>query len=148
MHKAPSAALLLLVLAASVVAEPPTDDEIVARTKAVAVSRLDSTLSSDESFENWLTRLFGREVAVSWGVNDCGEQTGMPADKERDLPFCGEAVLSLSGGATISIYVAMGTRQRGFSASPDVYAIWLERPGSGLVSVSKLSDLPDPIAKP
>src|SRR5262245_7481516 len=66
------------------------DSVIIETVKHIPVSRLDSTLS-DTMFETWIRQFVGDSTMLRWEVNDCGEQTGIPAvDTANDLPTCVE----------------------------------------------------------
>src|ERR1700730_8140719 len=71
----------------------PRVRKMIAYVKRITASELDSKLTA-EPFGRWLTRIAGPDAAIAWEVNDCGEQTGSPADRLRDIPVCVQAEMS------------------------------------------------------
>src|SRR5438309_11974924 len=71
--------------------------EIIAYAKRINVCRLDPRLPR-QRFDRWFKEIVGPSAKIEWEVNDCGEQTGSPADKGRDFPFCAQAEATLPDG--------------------------------------------------
>lgn len=59
---------------------------------------------------------------IRWEVNDCGEQSGNPADRGRDFPTCVEASFATEDGRTVDVMVAVGTTQKGVSGTPALFS--------------------------
>lgn len=68
-------------------AQAEEEREIIAYGKQLDVSKIDSRLPS-QKFSDWVKTLAGEKAKTKWEVNDCGEQTGTEADRDRDLPIC------------------------------------------------------------
>jgi ankyrin repeat protein len=77
----------------------------VALVKATSVTVIDAD-QPNQPFEEWLRQLAGIGAKFEWELNDCGEQSGGPADRERDLPLCVGATATLPDGRWI--YAAVG----------------------------------------
>lgn len=87
----------------------------------------------DETIDVWLIDVIGREVAMSWGINDCGEQTGDPSrDAERDLPVCGELEATLGPGRSVYLYFSVGTQRRGVLDGRDHWFVGILESGDTL----------------
>ncbi len=115
------------------------DEKTIAVARQVPVSELDPKLPK-QAFGVWLEKLVA-PAKVEWEVNDCGEQSGTPADQGRDFPMCVEANAELSSGAKVTVSVAVGTVNKGISGKPGVFFILLDEPGSEEKDVVHLSDL-------
>ncbi|MGE5114542.1 MAG: hypothetical protein ACM3JB_27085 [Acidobacteriaceae bacterium] len=59
---------------------------------------------------------------IRWEVNDCGEQSGNPADRGRDFPTCVEASFATEDGRTVDVMVAVGTAKKGVSGTPTLFS--------------------------
>jgi hypothetical protein len=69
--------------------------QIIAAARRVNVHDLDVALRT-QALDTWLARVVGSRGSIRWEVNDCGEQTGNPANTPVDFPVCAEAVIALS----------------------------------------------------
>jgi hypothetical protein len=117
-----------------------TDQAAVRYARSFPVSKLERGLPS-QRFDLWLRKLAGKRARISWEVNDCGEQTGSPADRGRDVPMCVEAT-ALSFDLHISVSLGIGTFRRGInSPRPDVRLIVLGSEGEESVYPDTLVEL-------
>lgn len=117
-----------------------SDTNIIEYLKNLPSSRLDSALPHGR-FENWLNGIVGRRAKMQWEVNDCGEQTGVPAvDTVRDMPTCVEVSGQLADLRRLGISIIVGTVKQGLSQNPAIFDIYL---GSGKTAQTfeRLSDL-------
>jgi hypothetical protein len=123
-------------------AQQPDDDPFIALAKQADVSALDTTLAK-QRFEDWFRAVVGPQAKISWGRTDCGEATGSPSDRNRDLPTCAEPTAELPDGRKVVLEMAVGSRQRGISRTPSgFYAIAiLENGGSKVTQFKSLSEL-------
>lgn len=93
-----------------------------------------------QRFDSWMRKIFGRGKS-SWEVNDCGEQTGTPADRGRDLPMCVEASIE-SIDLAVTVVLGIGTFKTGISPKrPDLRGIRIDREGEEAMEVSSLREL-------
>ncbi|MCC2671422.1 MAG: hypothetical protein K0Q72_3893 [Armatimonadetes bacterium] len=120
----------------------PTRQEAraIAAAKRALVSRLDPKLPR-VTLERWLRQLVGPSAPIEWRVDDCGEQSGTPADRGRDFPMCVEATAPLGDGRSVSLSVQVGTFKTGVSGRPVERMHFLER-GGKYEDVRHLSDFP------
>ena len=93
------------------------------------------------SFEKWLRVEAGADAEFHWEVNDCGEQTGTPADRDRDFPMCVEVQAVMKDRRTIVVSVAVGTFEKGKLGKPTVYFAQLITP-SQTINIDHLSAFP------
>ena len=138
--------LMALVAAAQVPAQqqaqPPTspeDEKAIATARQIPASEVDPKLPK-QALGSWLEKLVAPSK-IDWEVNDCGEQSGTPADEDRDFPMCVEANADLAGGRHVTVSIAVGTVKKGISGKPGVFFILLDEPGSDEKDVVHLSDL-------
>jgi len=129
-----SALLLVILLEVALVMSPnPTiqragatepgldavDRQSIQVAQQASVHAIDTTLA-DERFDSWLRRIVGPEAAISWESNDCGEQTGSPADSARDIPVCAQALVEWTDSSKAYVWLAVGTMKTGISKEPPV----------------------------
>lgn len=142
---APIFALLLALAAAAQDVAPsqppssPEDEKNIAAARQTPASELDPKLPK-QPLGSWLEKLVAPSK-IDWEVNDCGEQSGTPADEDRDFPMCVEANADLAGGRHVTVSIAVGTVKKGISGKPGVFFILLDEPGSDEKDVVHLSDL-------
>lgn len=97
-------------------------------------------------FDSWFRQTVGPNMKITWEVNDCGEQTGTPADRGRDFPMCVEAMAD-SLDVHVSVALGVGTFKRGIiGIKPDMRGVGFSIEGEGNVEVKKLSDLSDALS--
>lgn len=114
--------------------------------KAVLVSKIEKGMPNTR-FDKWFRRTVGTNMKITWEVNDCGEQTGTPADKGRDFPMCVEAIAD-SLDVHISIMLGVGTFKRGIvGTKPDLRGVGFSIEGEGNFDVAKLADLSASLTK-
>ncbi len=116
------------------------DAQIIATARRVDVHGLDVTLRS-QSLEAWLAQVVGSRGSIRWEVNDCGEQTGNPANTPADFPICAEAVIALSDGREAGLSLAVGTAQRGVSGQPAVWYMYVSGGDRSFQYPRRLRDL-------
>ena len=90
------------LLQAQVVAQV-AKDKVIARAQRTPVSALDSALPKQrpkQRFDDWFRKLVGSKAEIRWEANDCGEQTGSPADQGRDFRFARRQLPSYRMAAT------------------------------------------------
>ncbi len=109
----------LATLAAAQNANSTRDRKVIAAAKAVYASKLETRLPP-MPFNQWLRMVAGPGARITYEVNDCGEQTGTAADRERDFPMCVEAVAEERDHHVTIIALAMGTFRRGVFGEPSV----------------------------
>jgi hypothetical protein len=98
--------------------------QIIAGARRVDVHDLDVALRS-QALDTWLAHVVGSRGSIRWEVNDCGEQTGNPANTRVDFPICAEAVIALSDGREAGLSLAVGTAQKGVSGQPTVWYMYV-----------------------
>ena len=116
------AAWLMLLITLGAAAQTPRDRKMIAHTKAIQVSQLDSKLPAIP-FERWLIKEAGEGAQITWEVNDCGEQTGTAEDDDRDFPMCVEADARLRDKRVIVVSIVVGTYKLGISGKPATWWI-------------------------
>ena len=106
--------LLIGVLFCTLASDVHADDAYVKKAKLLSAQQFDSTLP-DQPVGLWLRSNIPAGYEVVWGeyITDCGEGTGIAADKERDPPLCAE--VELMKGSKVKGYLALfvGTQKRG-----------------------------------
>lgn len=66
----------------------------------------------------------GPKAKITWEVNDCGEQTGGEADKDRDLPICAEVQANLPDQRIVVVRILAATFKKGLTPQDvGIYAI-------------------------
>src|SRR5687768_13422891 len=95
-------ALLLLLLSAPAYSQMSRRDaEVIRYAKNLSVSDIERGMPK-QGLDRWLRKTLGNSLPLKWEVNDCGEQTGTPADRGRDFPMCIEA-----SAETVDLYVGV-----------------------------------------
>ncbi len=116
------------------------EQDFLAAARSTLASQVERGLP-DEEIDVWLTDVIGREVAMSWGINDCGEQTGDPLrDVERDFPVCGELEATLDPGRSVYLYFSVGTESLGVLDGRDLWFAGILESG-GTLTFESLSAL-------
>ena len=107
----------------------------------VPAASLDSLLPKT-AFLDWFKSTVGPDAKIQWEINDCGEQTGVPAvDQQRDIPVCLEVSAILPDRRTVGVAINVGTERKGLIGDPVVYNIYLQ--GNGPIqNIRRLRDLP------
>ena len=122
-------ATIVVLLLVPPLAGQSLDERAIQFAKTVPVSRLEAGMPS-QPFAAWFQKLVGPETRVTWETNDCGEQTGSPADAQRAFPICAEVGAALANGRKVSVQIAVGTFQKGISGRPRVWWSAIEEYGS------------------
>jgi hypothetical protein len=126
MGSLPTAVVFLLSLP---LAGQSLDERAIRFAKTIPVSRLEAGMPR-QPFAAWFQKLVGPLAKVTWETNDCGEQTGSPADAQRDFPICAEAGTALADGRKVIVQIAVGTFQKGISGRPVVWWAAIDDHGS------------------
>ena len=93
------------------------DQRIINAIQHISVREIDST-QTEMRLDRWFWSAVGADAWVSWEVNDCGEQTGSPADSGRDFPMCVEAKAHWDDGREAFIWIVVGSFQGGVRGTP------------------------------
>jgi len=122
--------------------EAHADDQYVQAAKSLSARHFDNTLP-DQPIEKWVHANLPTGYEAIWGshITDCGESTGSPVDKERDIPLCAE--VELRKGHEIKGYLTLliGTQKRGLvQEGAGLYFGYLEHRGRKY-EFRRLSDL-------
>lgn len=135
-------ALFALIVSISGATYPQiTQEDAIDLLEQYPAARLDSLLPKT-AFLSWFREIVGSTAKITWEINDCGEQTGVPAvDQERDLPVCFEISALLPDRQIIGVAIAVGTQKKGLNGTPTVYNIYIDT-GKGTQHIKRLRDLP------
>jgi len=140
MNKSLCGLALVVMLSGPAYAQISSDDAIDLLQEYPA-AKLD-TLCPKIPFMTWFKSVVGGSAKLQWEVNDCGEQTGVPAvDQQRDLPVCLEVSADLPDNRKVGVAVWVGTEKKGLTDTPAVYDIYLQLAGQ-FYHIRRLSDLP------
>jgi hypothetical protein len=115
------------------------EDQAIARVKRLDVKDLDPKLGKAE-FRYWfIASVAAQGAAVSYELNDCGEQSG--GNDGRNMPLCVEVRTTTRSGAGASVSILVGNSSSGvLSGIPVVFAVGLKQ-GDRYQSVESLGDL-------
>jgi len=118
------------------------DAQAIVLAKRTVVRQLEPVLPA-VTFEEWLRTTAGMAFST-WGVNDCGEQTGNPdLDRGRDFPMCVESITSLTGNRKLVVSLVVGTLKRGAGpGEAGVWSIFLIDADKSQHEIKKLADVP------
>lgn len=116
------------------------EQQALDRAKQLSGFQLDPELPRMK-LGDWVAGVVGPTAKISWEVNDCGEQTGSPADRSRDMPMCVGVTAKISDSRRVSILIFVGTTKKGLVEKPEVYAVLIRHNGR-VSDVGKLHDLP------
>jgi hypothetical protein len=109
--------------------KPTSEAAAISAAKTAIVGTIEAKMPR-VTFEAWLRDLVGDKPAITWEVNDCGEQTGSPVDRGRDTPICVEARVELAVNRQLGLLLAAGSNGRGLSTDPPAfYYGYLKGPG-------------------
>ena len=124
------------------------------RTERTAIQRAKTTLVSslDKSLPRVTLEFFlkeeGKGAPINWEVNDCGEQSGNPAEDGTDVPMCVEADMSLNDRRSVTLFLAVGTAKRGISGLPAIFSAEVTDENGMVHPLQHLSDLPAELNRP
>jgi len=90
---------------------------IINAVQHISVREIDST-QTEMRLDRWFWSAVGADPWVSWEVNDCGEQTGSPADSGRDFPLGVEAKAKWDDGREAFVWIVVGSFQGGVRGRP------------------------------
>ena len=131
---------MIVFLFYSVASSQVTLEDAIDLLSQVPASSLDSLLPKT-AFLDWFKSTVGAEAKIQWEINDCGEQTGVPAvDQQRDIPVCLEVTAILPDRRTVGVAINVGTEKKGLTGDPAVYNIYLQGNGP-LQHIRRLRDL-------
>jgi hypothetical protein len=135
--------VVLVGLFTAMLASAQTSQErkAISYAKSIPVSQLDKKLPAIP-FERWLTATAGAGAQVTWGVNDCGEQTGTTIDNSRDFPICVEVTARMRDDREIVVSIAVGSFKQGIHGKPSTWSITAGYDPTAGKPLDKLSDVP------
>ena len=141
------AVLALILLLSSPMYSQITAEDAIDLLEQYPAARLDSLLPKT-AFLSWFRNVVGSDAKITWEINDCGEQTGVPAvDQQRDIPVCFEISALLPDRRVIGVAIAVGTEKKGLSGDPAVYNIYIDT-DKGTQHIKRLRDLPQALRPP
>lgn len=115
--------------------------ETIDYAKKYLVSNIEPNLPR-QSFAVWFQKTIGKKAKMRWEINDCGEQSGTPADSGRDFPMCVEATAE-EFDLFVSVNIQFGMFSRGITKmKPVVRSIVIDTEGEEGEWLEKLVDLP------
>jgi hypothetical protein len=118
--------------------------QVIGSARRVDVHDLDIALRS-QALDTWLAGVVGSRGSIRWEANDCGEQTGNPANTPVDFPICAEAVIALLDGREAGLSLAVGTAQKGVSGQPTVWYMYVTGRDKSFQHPRQLRDFSRPI---
>ncbi len=83
-------------------------DEAIKMVKAIPTSEIETGRPA-QSFEVWMQNLAGKDAELKWELNDCGEGSGGPADRERDMPLCVSVNAELPDGRWVDVSLGVAS---------------------------------------
>lgn len=124
-----------------------TQEDAIDLLEQYPAARLDSLLPKT-AFLTWFKEVVGATAKITWEINDCGEQSGVPSvDQQRDMPVCFEISAILPDRRIVGVAIAVGTERKGLSGSPTCYNIYVDT-GRGTLHIKRLRDLPRAVNPP
>lgn len=123
------AAALLIASPALSLPNQVSDKQLLEAGKSTLASEIEPGLP-DETVETWLKPLVGNDADWNWGLNDCGEQTGVPdVDRDRDIPICAELEV-IDRSQKIIIYYLVGFSSTGLVEARNLYFVGISELGT------------------
>lgn len=123
------------------------DAVVIAAAKKLTAEDIDPKLPR-VPVEEWVRGLVGPQPKLEWGVNDCGEQSGSPADRGRDFPMCAEIHVVLGVKRDLYLPILMGTFGKGLGGGKTaLYFGVLVTPDGKQQWIKTLSELPALLGK-
>ena len=139
--------LVLMALLCGPLFAQITQEDAIDLLEQYPTARLDSLLPKT-SFLGWFRNVVGSEAKITWEINDCGEQTGVPeVDSQRDIPVCFEISALLPDRRIVGVAIAVGTEKKGLNGDPAVSNIYIDT-GKGIQHIKRLRDLPPAVHPP
>lgn len=134
--------VLVAALAATAQTDPKADDAAIARVKNTMVSQLQPGMQK-VTLEQYLQTQSGGGSTIKWEVNDCGEQTGDPANRDiTNPPICVEADVTNTRGATATLFIAVGTAKTGTKGKPKVFSISFKDAKGRIKELRRIGQIP------
>ncbi len=130
----------LLLAAEPAIAQGGIEQLFIEKAQSTPVQQLDPALPPTP-LAAWLNSIALPSSEVTWEVNDCGEQTGGPADRGRDFPACVEAIFAVAPKIRAHVSVVLGTFKQGVIGQPRLFQLFVEHGGRSQ-GMQRLSDLP------
>lgn len=91
----------------------------------------------------------GGGAPIRWEVNDCGEQTSVPApDRGRDRSICVVANMDSKNGMNLAVFLAVGTVAKGLSSAPALLSVILTDANGFSRDLHRLGELPKELHRP
>lgn len=119
-----------------------SEQQAIAKIKATSVSELQPGMPKVE-LERYLLTQSGKDVKIKWEVNDCGEQTGDPADRNiTDPPICVEADVTNAHGDTAYLFIAVGSAKIGIKGKPKVFSISFKNANGKTKELRRIGQIP------
>ncbi len=116
-------AVVCLGMFAAAQSDPKLEQAAIAKVKNTLVSQLQPGMPK-VGLEYYLQTQSANDAKIKWEMNDCGEQTGDPADRNiADPPTCVEADVTNAHGDMAVLFVAVGTAKTGIKGKPKVFSI-------------------------
>lgn len=131
--------IVLLVSVSPATAQDELEKRFIESTKNIPVTQFDPRLPA-QPLSVWLDSVADSPSKVVWEVNDCGEQTGSPADTRRDFPACVEAIVVVTPEVKIHISIIVGTFKQGITGQARLFQAFVERNGK-YQRLEQLSDI-------
>lgn len=103
----------------------PEDLSVVIQTKRFMASGIERGLDS-RNFGAWVQDLAGKNNPVTWQVNDCGRQIGIPEGYfGNNSAICTKTSAKITDKLTLHIYIEFATCRQGRIGSPRVRYIFV-----------------------
>lgn len=134
---------ILAVLAGVAGAREPgeaRDRRVIEAVRRVPARSIDPSLPQ-QPLEDWLEeRKADPAEPLVWEVDDCGEQSGTPADAGRDFPMCVSVSFRYTEVSTAYVVLMVGTFRKGLQGTPQLAWGSVQGPW-GSEPVKRLADL-------
>ena len=122
-------AVLLPLPVAGTAQTSTRDRQMISYAKNLRITRLEHGLPK-ATFAQWFRSVVGSEARIDWEINDCGEQSGNPADGSSiNPPLCAQASAKMSDGRQASVLIAIGTHKRGITGPPSLFTMGVNHDG-------------------
>ncbi len=129
-------------LTAAAQTDPKADDAVIARVKNTMVSQLQPGMQK-VTLEYYLQTQSGAGATIKWEVNDCGDQTGDPANRDiTDPPICVEADVTNQRGATAYLFIAVGSAKTGVKGKPRLFSISFKDSKGNMKELRRIGQIP------
>ncbi len=114
----------------------------IAKVKSTLVSQLHPGMPK-VTLEYYLQTQSGKDAKIKWEMNDCGEATGDPADRNiADPPTCVEADVTNAHGDTAVLFVAVGSVKTGVKGKPKVFSISFKDAQGNTKELRRIGQIP------